>query len=175
MKTAQEIANFVGGTLQGNTAEPIDTVGSLQRARPGALAYAEAKYLDQVETSRASCILVPSGDFRTAPSSSLITRAWRSPGSAQWLCPPIRPFEDVHPTAIVADGATLAEDVAVGAWTLIETGAADRAGHDHLPGLLHRQGLPDRERWRRLPPRGAVSRRHNRRSGYRPRRRGPRR
>ena len=134
MKTAQEIANFVGGTLQGNTAEPIDTVGSLQRARPGALAYAEAKYLDQVETSRASCILVPSGDFPDRTVIVVDNPRVAFARVAQWLCPPIRPFEDVHPTAIVADGATLAEDVAVGAWTLIETGAQIGRGTIIFPG-----------------------------------------
>ena len=134
MKTAQEIADFVGGTLHGNAAATINTVGSLERAATGALAYAEAKYLDQVAESRASCILVPPGDFPDRTVIIVDNPRVAFARVAQWLCPPTRPFEGVHPTAIVADGATLEEDVAVGAWTLIEAGAQIGRGTIIFPG-----------------------------------------
>ena len=134
MKTVQEIAEFVGGTLHGNAAAPIDTVGSLTRARVGALAYAETKYLDQVAESRASCILVPSGDFPDRTVIVVDHPRVAFARVAEWLCPPTRPFNGVHPTAIVADGVTLAEDVAVGAWTVIEAGAQIGHGTIIFPG-----------------------------------------
>ena len=134
MKTAQEIADFVGGTLHGHAAATIDTVGSLQRARAGALAYAEAKYLDQVAESRASCILVPAGEFPDHTVIVVDNPRVAFARVAEWLCPQTRPFDGVHATAIVADGATLAEDVAVGAWTLIEAGAQIGRGTIIFPG-----------------------------------------
>ena len=123
MKTAQEIADFVGGTLNGNPGEDVHTVGSLERAATGALAYADASYLDKVGASQASCILVPSGDFPDRTVIVVDNPRVAFARAAQWLCPPTRPFEGVHPTAIVADGATLGDNVAVGAWTLVESGA----------------------------------------------------
>ena len=45
MKTVQEIADLVGGRLHGDGALEIRTVGSLDRATRGVLAYAEGKHL----------------------------------------------------------------------------------------------------------------------------------
>ena len=140
MKTAQEIADFVGGTLRGNGAETIDTVGSLERAGPGALAYAEASYLDQVASSRASCVLVSSGDFTDRTVIVVDKPRVAFARVAQWLLPRVRPFEGVHPSAIVADGATLEYEVAVGAWTVIEAGARIGRSTIIFPGCYIGEG-----------------------------------
>ena len=134
MKTAQEIADFVGGTLRGNGAETINTVGSLERAGAGALAYAEASYLDQVASSSASCVFVSSGDFPDRTVIVVDKPRVAFARAAQWLFPRVRPFEGVHPAAIVADGATLEDEVAVGAWTVIEAGARIGRGTIIFPG-----------------------------------------
>ena len=134
MKTAQEIADFVGGALHGDPALRIETVGSLERAETGAVAYAEAKYLDQVGASGASCVLVPSGDF--ADRTVIVVDKPRVAFArvAQWLSPPDRAFEGIHSAAIVAEGATLATDVSVGAWTCVEPGARVGRGTIIFPG-----------------------------------------
>lgn len=124
MKTTREIADFVGGTLHGDPAEKIRTVGSLDRAKKGALAYAEAAYLDKVDGSRASCVLVPSDEFPNRSVVVVENPRVAFATVAQWLFPPERTIEGIHSTAAVAEGATLGTDVAIGAWTLIETGAS---------------------------------------------------
>ena len=134
MKTAQEIADFVGGALQGDPAERVETVGSLERGGAGALAYAEAKYLDQVGASGASCVLVPSGDFPGRTVIVVDEPRVAFARVAQWLSPPERPFEGIHATAIVAEGATLETDVAVGAWTVVERSAWVGRGTIIFPG-----------------------------------------
>ena len=121
-RTAQEIADFVGGTLHGNASEVIEHVGSLDHAKPGDLAYAEPRYLARVKDTRASCVLVPSGEF---PDRTVILV--KNPRAAfaratQWLIPVERPFTGIHPTAMLASSARLGGDVAVGAWTMIEEG-----------------------------------------------------
>ena len=123
MKTAQEIADFTGGILHGNGAVEIHTVGSLENARTGTLAYAEERYLHGVESTRASCVLVPRGDF---PGRTVITvdqPRVAFANIAQWLFPPKRPFEGIHAAAIVSDTAEVADDAAIGAWTIVEAGA----------------------------------------------------
>ena len=134
MKTAQQIADFVGGALHGDPAERIETVSSLERAKTGALAYAEAKYLDQVGSSGASCVLVPSGDF--AGRTVIVVDKPRVAFAlvAQWLSPPEPPFEGIHPTANVAEGAVLEADVAVGAWAFLERGVQVGRGTVIFPG-----------------------------------------
>lgn len=140
MKTAQEIAEFLGGTLHGNGAVAIRSVGSLDRAEAGALAYAEDKYLGRVASTRASCVLVSGGAF---PDRTVIVT--QNPRvafarAAQWLLPRELPPAGIHPTAIVEPGAELGADVSIGAWTLIETGARLGRGTVIYPGCYVGQG-----------------------------------
>ena len=123
MKTTQEIADFVEGELNGDPTEQIRGVGSLERAEAGALAYAETKYLDRVPESRASCVLVPSGDFPGRTVIVVDDPRIAFARVAQWLNPPRRPFDGIHPTALVVNPAGLEADVAIGAWTVVEAGA----------------------------------------------------
>ena len=134
MKTAQEIAVFVGGTLQGNGATEIHTVGSLGHAQPGALAYAEGKYLDEVEQTGASCVLVPVGQFPEQTIIMVERPRVAFANVAQWLFPWVCPFEGVHPCAIVSNDATLADDVAIAPWTIIEPGVRVGRGAVIFPG-----------------------------------------
>ena len=62
-KTAQQVADYVGGTLYGDGSAEIRTVGSLKNARAGALTYAEPSYLDEVPHTQGSCVLVQKNDF----------------------------------------------------------------------------------------------------------------
>ena len=134
MKTSQEIADFVGGTLTGNPVEELHTVGSLERASRGALAYAESNYLDKVDGSQASCILVPSGVFPDRTVIAVNEPRLAFARAAQWLQPPRQPFKGIHATAIVEDGASVEDNVAIGAWSLIECGAKIGRGTIIFPG-----------------------------------------
>ena len=134
MKTAREIADFVGGTLTGNADQEIDTVGSLEHAETGALAYAEGGYLDRVQSTGASCILVPSGDFPDRTVIVVDNPRLAFARVVQWLMVEKPLIQGVHPSALVHDDAILDADVAVGAWTYIETGARVGRGTVIFPG-----------------------------------------
>ena len=138
MKTAQEIAEFLGGTLHGNGAVAIRSVGSLDRAEAGALAYAEDKYLGRVASTRASCVLVSGGAF---PDRTVIVT--QNPRvafarAAQWLLPRELPPAGVHPTAIIEPGAELGADVGLllGAAVGTSDGADEGAALGIAIGLL---------------------------------------
>ena len=134
MKTVSEIASLVGGTVHGDAEIEIHTVGSLDRAGTGALAYAEEKYLEHVPISRAACVLVSSGDFpgRTVIIVEHPRLAFAS--IAQTLLSRERPFAGVHPSAIVHKTASLAADVSVGPWTVIDKGVEIGGGSILYPG-----------------------------------------
>ena len=134
MKTAQEIANYVGGTLHGDGGVEIQSVGSLERATTGELAYAEAKHLSQVATARASCILIPNGEVPERTVIVVDNPSVAFARAAQWLVPPTLPAAGIHETALVAPDATIGADVSIGAWTIVESGAVVGAGTTIFPG-----------------------------------------
>lgn len=134
MKTVQQIADRVGGRVHGDGTLEIRTVGSLDRAAQGALAYAEGKHLAKVDATAATCVLIP--DVEIPDRTVIVVERPRVAfaRAAQWLLPPRLPAPGVHETALVAPDATLGPDVSVGAWTLVEAGAAVGAGTVIYPG-----------------------------------------
>ena len=134
MRTAQEIADHVGGVLHGDGAVEIHTVGSLERAGDGMLAYAEGSHLAEVASAGAACILVPEGDVPDRTVIVVDKPRVAFARAAQWLVPPSLPPRGVHATAVVASDATLGPEVSIGAWTVIEAGAAVGAGTTIFPG-----------------------------------------
>ena len=139
-RTAREVADYVGGMLHGNEAVEIHTVGSLERAGSGALAYAEAAYLPRLPTTRASCVLVPPGDLPDRTVIVVDQPRVAFARAAQWLLHRSRPTPGVHPTAIVDPEARLADDVHVGAWSLIDADATVGRGTVIHPGCCVGRG-----------------------------------
>ncbi len=134
MKTVQEIADLVGGRVHGDGAVEIRTVGSLERATRGALAYAEGKHLTKVAGTGASCVLIPEGELPDRTVIVVDKPRVAFARAAQWLLPPRLPAPGVHETALVAADATLGANVSIGAWTVVEAGAAVGAGTVIYPG-----------------------------------------
>ena len=134
MKTVQEIADLVGGRVHGDGALEIRTVGSLQRAGCGVLAYAEGKHLAKLAETEASCVLIP--EVEPPDRTVIVVDKPRVAfaRAAQWLLPPRLPAPGVHDTALVAPDAVLGADVSIGAWTIVEAGAAIGAGTVIFPG-----------------------------------------
>jgi len=127
-RTAQEIAEYVGGELRGDGAAVLDSVASLKNAGPADLSYAEEKFYDEVARTRAGCVIVRSGEF---PSRNVIVA--RNPKlafarAAEWLLAETLDDAGIHPSATVAPDAEIAEGVKIGAGAVIEGGTsiADR-------------------------------------------------
>lgn len=123
MKTVQQIADFVGGTVYGEAEIEIQSVGSLERAQAGDLAYAEGKHLEKVVSSSASCVLVPANDYSDRTVIVVDQPRVSFANIVQWLLPQPRPFDGIHPTALVGKNVSLGSEVGIGAWTIVEDGA----------------------------------------------------
>jgi UDP-3-O-[3-hydroxymyristoyl] glucosamine N-acyltransferase len=123
-RTAEELAEFVGGRLEGRPSESIERVADLDRAGPGDLSYADAKFADKVAGSRASCVLVSGGAFPDKTTIHVENPKAAFARAALWLDPPRRPPAGIHETARVASDAEIGEDVSVGAWTVVGSRAA---------------------------------------------------
>ncbi len=135
MRTAQEIADHVGGVLHGDGSVQIHSVGSLEHAGDGELAYAEGRHLANVPNARAGCILIPAGDDLPGRTVIVVDQPRVAFAHvAQWLLPPPLPPRGIHETAVVSAEATIGADVSIGAWTVIEASAAIGRGTTILPG-----------------------------------------
>ena len=122
-RTAQEIAEYVGGELHGDRTLMLDSIASLKNAGSSDLSYAEEKFHDEVAKSRAGCVIVRSGDF---PGTSVIHA--RNPKlafarAAAWLLMETGNDAGIHPSATVAPDAVIGENVKIGASAVIEAGA----------------------------------------------------
>ena len=122
-KTLGELAQLVGGCLEGDPARVVSGVASLADAGPADVAFvALARYKDAAAASKAGCLVVPQSWRGTAGAALLRVadpnRAMVAIAAA--LCPPVpAPGPGIHPRAAVAETAALGRDVHVGACAVV--------------------------------------------------------
>ena len=134
MKTAQQVADYVDGTLHGDGDTPLNDIGSLQHASSGTLAYAEGKYVDRIAASEASCILVPPGNVPQRTVIVVDEPRIAFARAAQWIAPPTLPVPGIHETALIAPDAAIDPTASIGAWAIVEAGAHIGRGTTIFPG-----------------------------------------
>ena len=137
-RALSELATAVGGDVVGDPSLPISGVNVLAEARPGEISfYGNARYRREVETTRASAVLiscepprrdgiswvrVPNPHLAFARISALFHRRPHfQPGiraGAHVHCE-----AKVHPEAVVMAGATVEKGAAIGARTVLFPGA----------------------------------------------------
>lgn len=124
--TAQELAKFLGATIEGDGSAMISGIANPEDAGAEDLIYVEAtKHAARAEASRARCVVVPQG-VRVEKKTLLIAAqpklAFARAGARLKEEPPIA--SGVHPTAVVDASAKLSMGVSIGAYTVIEAGAS---------------------------------------------------
>jgi UDP-3-O-[3-hydroxymyristoyl] glucosamine N-acyltransferase len=127
---ADIIAITEAKTTRGTATEVVRGISSLAEAEPGDLSFlGNAKYKSGVATSRASVVLLPL-DYVGEPQSGQAFLLVENPSVAlarvcsrieQSLWP--KPAPGVHPSAVVAAGATIARTATIGPFCVIEEGA----------------------------------------------------
>jgi UDP-3-O-[3-hydroxymyristoyl] glucosamine N-acyltransferase len=125
--TIADIAKLINGEIVGDGDVEITGCSGIQDAKNGDITFlANPKYLDQAQTTHASAVIIPRQ--MSLPGKIVIRADNPSLGFTQVLnrfieqAPDYRP-KGIHPTAIIAPDARLAADVAVGPYTIIESGA----------------------------------------------------
>jgi UDP-3-O-[3-hydroxymyristoyl] glucosamine N-acyltransferase len=123
MKTL-ELAKLLGGILHGEEDREVHEVAALGTAGPDELTFAEgAKSLELAAASSAGCILVPEDCILTGRTTIEVANPKLAfVRAAALLCPPRKVQPGVHPTAVIAPDAGLAEDVIIGPYVVIEPG-----------------------------------------------------
>jgi UDP-3-O-[3-hydroxymyristoyl] glucosamine N-acyltransferase len=119
-----EIAEKIGGSLEGEGDFEITAVAGLEEGSEGDLSFlSNPKYASQVALTKASAVIVPT-DWDRQVGCALIRvensdQAFAQAAELFYETPP-KPAEGVHPAAVVAESVKLGEGVSVGANCTIE-------------------------------------------------------
>jgi len=125
-RTLTELAAELGGVVVGDGTTRIHGIAGIREAQPGDITFlANARYSSYLSETRASAVIC-NRDPRVAPLPLLqvdnpylaFTKLVRIFRPESW-----RPAPGVHPTAVIADGATLGNEVSIGPHCVIESGA----------------------------------------------------
>ena len=122
-RTAQEIAEYVGGQVHGNRVAVLESVASLKNAGPSDLSYAEEKFHEDVAASQAGCVIVRSGEWTSKTVIIARNPKLAFARAAAWLLTESSDDVGIHPSATVAPDARIGDRVKVGAAAVIESGA----------------------------------------------------
>lgn len=127
--TLGQIAEWVGGTLVGDSSTPISGPSPSDGDDPAGITFGEnEKYIAQAEASPVAAILVAPGTVTNKPRIEVA-----SPRAAfgQLLARAARPLPidpGIHPTAVVSDEAAIHATASIGPYVVIERGAKVEAG-----------------------------------------------
>jgi UDP-3-O-[3-hydroxymyristoyl] glucosamine N-acyltransferase len=125
--TVSEIAELVGGEVQGDSTRPIRGVAALDAAGPEHLSFvANPRYLPYLQATRAGAVLVARGLECTLPAGSAGIRVDAPHAALAAVLPVLYPEAQeppgVHPSAIVGEGTEIGEGASVGSHATIGRG-----------------------------------------------------
>jgi UDP-3-O-[3-hydroxymyristoyl] glucosamine N-acyltransferase len=121
-----ELAVRFGLTLRGEPSLTIRRVATLSHADTGALSFlANSRYRRQLESTRATAVLVSAEDESHCPVAALIdpNPYLAYARIAALLHPPVSEAPGIHPSAVVAGGARIAASASIGPLAVIEEDA----------------------------------------------------
>ncbi len=126
--TLAELAAELGAELVGDGTVVITSAATLDEARPGQISFlANPKYVSQLETTRASAVVVSSGVKKAAgnllkakdPYYTFTCAVVRLHGYRKHLMTGIHPSAHIEPTATIGEGTIIYPGVYVGPRTRI--------------------------------------------------------
>jgi len=124
--SVQEIAEFVHAKLLGNGAIEISGMASLHSAKPGDLAFLEnPKHLAGALASPASALIVGNFGLTTPTTKALLLcehPRLAFARAASLIFGKSAARREIHPTAVVSEGAHIGPDVILGAHVVVENG-----------------------------------------------------
>ncbi|QLQ31189.1 MAG: UDP-3-O-(3-hydroxymyristoyl)glucosamine N-acyltransferase [Candidatus Thiothrix singaporensis] len=127
----QALADYTGSRLQGNAALRLYAVVSIEKAQAGELSYVRnAKYRHFLETSQASALILPPDLAETYRGDCLVSQnpylAYAKAVTLLHSSPP--PNAGIHPSAVIAEDAEVADLCSIGAHVVIESGTRIASG-----------------------------------------------
>lgn len=130
---AQQIAEYLGGTVEGNPAAVVKTFAKIEEGEPGAISFlANPKYAHYIYETASSIVLV-NRDFQL--EQPVATTLVRVDNAYEAIARLLTLYESmtqkrqgVHPLACVSESADVADDAYIGPFAYIGDGAKVGAG-----------------------------------------------
>jgi UDP-3-O-[3-hydroxymyristoyl] glucosamine N-acyltransferase len=126
VRTLAELAAELGGAVVGDGAVLIRGVAGIREALPGDLTFlANARYEAHLAETRASAVICDRQPRECAIPLLQVDNPYLAFQQAVRVFRPdlYRPAPGVHPSAVIAPGATLGEEVSIGPYCVVEAGA----------------------------------------------------
>ena len=122
IRTASELAEYLGARLIGDPLTPVSGVASPERARPGDLIYLDSpRHQERAAASAARCVVVHPDtrmEGKTVLEATDPKLAFAK--AAAWILPGPAAPPAIHPTAVISRSAKLAAECSVGPYVVIE-------------------------------------------------------
>ncbi len=121
-----ELAVRFGLTLRGEPDLTVRSVATLSRAESGSLSFlANSRYRRQLETTRATAVLVNAEDAAHCSVAALVdpNPYLAYARIAALMHPEARPAPGIHPSAVVSSGAHIAASASIGPLVVVEDDA----------------------------------------------------
>jgi UDP-3-O-[3-hydroxymyristoyl] glucosamine N-acyltransferase len=129
-RTANELAQFLGCTIEGDGSTTVSSVAAPVSALASDLIYVEGpRHIEQASASAAKCVLI--APELELPGKTLLRAANPKVAfvrAAEWLVPSVPIATGIHPTALISSSAQLAQGVSIGPYAVIENEVAVGAG-----------------------------------------------
>jgi UDP-3-O-[3-hydroxymyristoyl] glucosamine N-acyltransferase len=142
-KRLQELAQAIGAELHGDPQREITGVGTLQRAQAGQLSFlSNPLYRSYLQTTAASAVVLGPEDVAQCPVAALVTdNPYLGYARAATLLFPPPPVEaGIHPSAVVAESASVDPSAHVGACAVVGEGVRIEPGVYIGPGSVLEAG-----------------------------------
>lgn len=138
---AQQIAEFLGGTVEGNPQATVNTFAKIEEGQPGAISFlANPKYAHYIYDTLSSIVLV-NRDF--TPERPVKATLVRVDNAYEAIARLLTLYESmtqkrsgIHPLAFVSESATVADDVYIGAFAYIGDGVTIGSGTQVYPHVV---------------------------------------
>lgn len=138
---AQQIADFLGGTIEGNPQATVKTFAKIEEGQPGAISFlANPKYAHYIYETKSSIVLV-NRDFQLErPVETTLIRVDNAYEAIARLLTLYESMNQkrsgIHPLAFVSETANVADDVYVGPFAYIGDGVTIGSGTQVYPHVV---------------------------------------
>ena len=125
--TAKQIADFIGGRVEGNENATVSTFAKIEEGQEGAITFlSNPKYTPYIYETKASIVLINEDVVLEKPVSATLIRVKNAYECVakllQMYAASLPKKTGVHPLAFVADSAQIGKDVYIGPFTYVGEG-----------------------------------------------------
>lgn len=136
--SAQQIAELLGGTIEGTPSVTVSTFAKIEEGQPGAISFlANPKYAHYLYDTESSIVLVGRDFVLERPVKATLIRVANAYEAIARLLTIYESMTQkrsgIHPLAFVSETANVADDVYVGAFAYIGDGATIGSGTQLYP------------------------------------------